>query len=1071
MPEISLSLTFLNDNNLLASSFEDNTIRFANINEASLNSITFNNSKILRGHKHFIKVITALNKTILASGSCDNTIILWDILTFTQVNNLTGHTGCVNALISIPYGDSSSLLISGSSDTKIKVWESSGKQLTSIAFENQSPVNALAYGVLDNFAYIASASDEKIVKIWSQTDLAVENVTIKEIKGINFLTVLNKTQIVTVNSSNEITVWESASKPIVYFQSETPINAIKALPNGNLAISTNKSVDIYDMSYLNFTLIQRLSHSYEIDLMDVSDKTLITAGKSDENNTEITKWNLETNENEPNALLLNETIILLTILLDENIAALTSSNKFYIFDTKSKIELNEMKFDSLIELKKNAKLVFGSSFSSNESIKIWDLKSKSFIKSLNTKYPVTSLIEFKEYFISSHQDKSITVWQIDTFVIKAEIKSKHENKIEFSFDNLNLISYSKDRFIKWKLSPKLKIDSRPDLTENIRHPITTLLFFSNKKLLAGSMDSVIHVWNEKFKYLNGLEGHEKQITCLINLNNYLFASASEDSRINLWSEDNLIPNTLSRSHNSKINSLVYNSNLNMITSGSMDGQIIIWRNTTKLTFKEELTNGHSRQIENLIFLNDITIASASDDSTILIWEKSKIKFNLTEHTENINALTKLENGNLASCSKDKTIRIWNRNDNFKLISTLYGHLRSVICIKSIDMERLVSGSCDKKIIVWDVTTSYILKEIYDAHSDCINTLAVYEGYLLSGSNDNTVKIWDKTNFELVIDKTLYQLDSVKTIAYTPEISYFIAVNTGNNLNIYKKDSNLVSNLVEHKEGVGALAVINLNGNIVSGSNDKTIIVWSSITFNLIATLKDHTDAVTSLAIIPSNGNIVSGSADKSIIIWNSNNYTKIATLGGHTDSVKSLAIIPSNENIVSGSADKTIIIWNSNNYTKIKTLHTNAMTSLAIIPSNENIVSGSADKTIIIWNSTEYTIIATLEGHTDAVTSLAIIPSNENIVSGSADKTIKVWNSTTFQLIATLKEHTDAVTSLAILPLNENIVSGSKDKSIKVRSSTTFKLLASFAEHTESVNAIAVSSLNSSHIFSGSSGN
>ncbi len=87
MPEISLSLTFLNDNNLLASSFEDNTIRFANINEASLNSITFNNSKILRGHKHFIKVITALNKTILASGSCDNTIILWDILTFTQVNN------------------------------------------------------------------------------------------------------------------------------------------------------------------------------------------------------------------------------------------------------------------------------------------------------------------------------------------------------------------------------------------------------------------------------------------------------------------------------------------------------------------------------------------------------------------------------------------------------------------------------------------------------------------------------------------------------------------------------------------------------------------------------------------------------------------------------------------------------------------------------------------------------------------------------------------------------------------------------------------------------------------------
>ena len=132
MPKISLSLAFMNDdNNLVASSFEDNTIRFAKINETSLNDNKFNYGNIiLKGHTHFVKVIIALNKTILASGSCDNTIILWDILLFKQINNLTGHTGCINALISVPYGDSSSnLLISGSSDSKIKVWLSNGTEL------------------------------------------------------------------------------------------------------------------------------------------------------------------------------------------------------------------------------------------------------------------------------------------------------------------------------------------------------------------------------------------------------------------------------------------------------------------------------------------------------------------------------------------------------------------------------------------------------------------------------------------------------------------------------------------------------------------------------------------------------------------------------------------------------------------------------------------------------------------------------------------------------------------------------------------------------------------------------
>ena len=261
-----------------------------------------------------------------------------------------------------------------------------------------------------------------------------------------------------------------------------------------------------------------------------------------------------------------------------------------------------------------------------------------------------------------------------------------------------------------------------------------------------------------------------------------------------------------------------------------------------------------------------------------------------------------------SCSKDKTIKIWDKNNNFSLITTLYGHLRSVICIKSIDDQRLVSGSCDKKLIVWNITSSYIIKEINDAHSDCINTLAMYNGHFLSGSDDKTVKIWNLKNFDWTYE-TLNQRYSVKSIAF----SSFIAINNGNSFNVYNNYSKFArfDTLTGHNQSVESLAIIPSNENIVSGSRDNTVKIWNSTAFRLKATLENHTHWVNALAIIPSNENIVSGSNDKTIKVWNSKKFILIKNLKEHDKAVTSFAIIPSNENIVSGSWDETIKVWNS----------------------------------------------------------------------------------------------------------------------------------------------------------------
>ena len=69
----------------------------------------------------------------------------------------------------------------------------------------------------------------------------------------------------------------------------------------------------------------------------------------------------------------------------------------------------------------------------------------------------------------------------------------------------------------------------------------------------------------------------------------------------------------------------------------------------------------------------------------------------------------------------------------------------------------------------------------------------------------------------------------------------------------------------------------------------------------------HTNWVRSLVVL-ANGDLASGSYDKTIIIWNTQNGQKKQTLVGHTDRVGSLVVL-ANGDLASGSNDKTIIIW------------------------------------------------------------------------------------------------------------------------------------------------------------------
>jgi len=74
--------------------------------------------------------------------------------------------------------------------------------------------------------------------------------------------------------------------------------------------------------------------------------------------------------------------------------------------------------------------------------------------------------------------------------------------------------------------------------------------------------------------------------------------------------------------------------------------------------------------------------------------------------------------------------------------------------------------------------------------------------------------------------------------------------------------------------------------IISGSRDKTILIWNVETNYLEALLGGHTGDVNSVCISPDGKKIISGSYDNTIRIWNLETIRQEAVLEGHTGTVR-----------------------------------------------------------------------------------------------------------------------------------------------------------------------------------------
>ncbi|WP_375448967.1 WD40 repeat domain-containing protein [uncultured Nostoc sp.] len=144
---------------------------------------------------------------------------------------------------------------------------------------------------------------------------------------------------------------------------------------------------------------------------------------------------------------------------------------------------------------------------------------------------------------------------------------------------------------------------------------------------------------------------------------------------------------------------------------------------------QKLINGAKRLITVVFSPDGKTLASASADNTIKLWNRDTGKeiSTLSGHSDSVFSVVFSPDGKtLASASADNSIKLWNR-DTGKLISTLEGHgswVNSVVF--SSDGKTLASASFDKTIKLWNLDIDDLLaqgcswlKDYLASHPDAV----------------------------------------------------------------------------------------------------------------------------------------------------------------------------------------------------------------------------------------------------------------------------------------------------------------------------------------------------------------
>jgi WD40 repeat protein len=222
------------------------------------------------------------------------------------------------------------------------------------------------------------------------------------------------------------------------------------------------------------------------------------------------------------------------------------------------------------------------------------------------------------------------------------------------------------------------------------------------------------------------------------------------------------------------------------------------------------------------------------------------------------------------------VKIWHTGA-LDLIDILHKHRGDVRCVAfTPDGKMLATGGHDRKILFWNLRDRQVENTLYLDDTAAHSMVLSQDGRILITGSYRKIKVWETSSAQNQKNsqdtQPIYTLMGhshiVSSLAISADAKFLVSGSQDQTIRVWNlATGELVHTLKGHRDTVNTVALSPDEQIIASGSADKTIKLWHLQSGELLGTFTGHTHTVTALSFTDSGEMLVSGSLDKTIKIW------------------------------------------------------------------------------------------------------------------------------------------------------------------------------------------------------------
>ena len=262
--------------------------------------------------------------------------------------------------------------------------------------------------------------------------------------------------------------------------------------------------------------------------------------------------------------------------------------------------------------------------------------------------------------------------------------------------------------------------------------------FPKGNIMTAGGDGKLYIWNNSFDViLETVKAHFSQITAMFELRDKVFITASMDHTIRYWElEEKMLCKETYKIQYDPLKAVKINKT--QFAIGCNVGIVIFQTNPLHEVYYIAL----STPVDALELLRDGRLMGNSLYKIALWKYKSNKDDQITYmegHEKSVTSLLQLRDGRVLSGSEDKKIFVWNVKEKVR-IQELEGHKGPVLSLYQLKQGNLISGDKYSLIYIWNLDLTEIIQTIIEEGS-IIDFFQLKNYNICSVSSASEIKIW------------------------------------------------------------------------------------------------------------------------------------------------------------------------------------------------------------------------------------------------------------------------------------------------------------------------------------------